>query len=110
MIERVCNKCGSQFFAKRNAVCPGCSGTMCRSVRLPLHNQTVGILCRDRHSSNDEITLFKHGSLTNTKMRTGGTWYNDDDNDFQVWTAKQWQRRYGKLPQKGSKEAVILEM
>ena len=96
METRVCNKCGAEFFVKPNTPCPeaDCTGTMCLVVTPVVGKQLAGWLYRGKV----EICFvpFACEQLTLSQGH--------------YWTAKEWQQTYGKLPRKGSKTAVILEI
>lgn len=112
--ERICNVCGYRAFASRNCPCPRgctgihCDGILCRVVTPVAGKRLSGILYRDKltdHPSCREITLVVDGF--NPLVLINGIWTGRIDLS---WSREKWQKEYGKLPRKGSKEAVILEL
>ena len=94
--EKQCNMCGNAYFSKETHPCPrpGCTGTMCRVI-TPLPGKRVsGVLYRDIECS-DNIWLYDEiGGATHSR----------------TWNTKEWKAQYGKLPRKGSKSMVIIEL
>ena len=114
-VERVCNRCGVRFYAPRNYHCPdfNCTGIM-STIIIPITNKRPsGVLCRDSRSRNSlpGIIFVQDASLSDME-RANGIWRlpSDAAGKCRSWTKEQWQEQYGKLPRKGSKEAILLEL
>ncbi len=118
-VEKACDTCGYRCFAKYGTiVCPGaphapdCKGTLCAIV-TPLPGKRVsGVLVRDRikHTSIfHEIHFLPNARLSNMNLLNCGRWQLDFSGHH-GWTTKQWKEQYGKLPRKGSKSMIIIEL
>ena len=112
--EKQCNVCGNAYFAFGNHPCPRprCTGTMCRVI-TPLPGKRVsGVLCRDKtDSSYYGIWFILGGSLVDLTMLSTGIWkWSFGTTTYRQWTKEQWKNQYGKLPRKGSKSMVIIEL
>lgn len=114
--ERECNVCGYRCYASQHCPCPtgGCSGIMC-AIITPLPGKRVsGVLCRDKTRAgyhNHEIRLILGVSLTDITLLSCGTWkWPYGKITYRHWTTEQWRAQYGKLPRKGSKQMVIIEL
>lgn len=116
LIEKECNTCGARFYARRNVLCKPythkCTGIMCRVVVPIAGKRLSGVLCRDKTScpTEKEIIFITNGLLEDVFMYKDGVWDYGRIGDCHEWTTEQWKEQYGKLPRKGSKEAVILEL
>ena len=119
-IEKACDTCGYRCFANcRTLICPGaphapnCKGTLC-SVITPLPGKRVsGVLCRDNEITEyDDIVFFPGESLENARLNSCDIWITktDTEDDVSTWTLDEWKNQYGKLPRKGSKQMVIIEL
>ena len=111
LIERGCPSCGHRAYAPANCSCPTLAGTMC-SVVTPLPGKRVsGVLCRDRDADGD-ICFFPGVALRDVKCNSpSGLWDAPIGVTLiQLWRVKKWIEQYGKLPRKGSKEMVLLEL
>ena len=122
--ERECNVCGCRVFTPVNSPCPHycvvkgkCPGVMC-SIITPLPGKRVsGVLCRDKGlvTEWDDIVFFPGLSLNDIEINRRNVWglpkrlYNVEWKN-RVWTTEEWKARYGKLPRKGSKSMVIIEL
>lgn len=111
-IGRTCDKCGEDGYADRGAVCPECSGTLCRVVIPKPNARMVGWLCRDKSDDDRYPIAFveDNGTLDDWKIHIEGHWDGYSGGIVESWTRKEWQATYGKLPRKGSKERVIIEL
>ncbi len=110
--ERECNTCGRRCFAQINYPCIECGGTFC-TVITPLPGKRVsGVLCRDKIDTGlHRIELILGASLTDMELSPGGVWkWPFNIFVYHLWTVKQWKTQYGKLPRKGSKSMVIIEL
>lgn len=112
-LTKQCNKCGFAGFYKKYAQCPLCSGTMCTVITKVSGNLVTGVLCRDKvpkYADGIEIIFLPHrDTLDDAYLNTLGLWYTEGCIS-EVWSAKEWKEQYGKLPRKGSKELVMLEL
>lgn len=95
-----CNVCGSKFYASKNCPCPmaKCDGVMYTIITPVSGKRLCGTLVRDtisRPNGPSEIYFYQ---------------YTDTIRGYRFWTVNQWQEEYGKLPEKGSSEPVILEL
>ncbi len=114
--ERECNVCGCRCFARLDFPCLSptvvpCSGTMCRVI-TPLPGKRVsGVLIRDKNPvrCTPEISLVT-GGLEGITLDDGIWIFYKEGAILHEWTAKEWKEQYGKLPRKGSKQAVIIEL
>jgi len=114
LAERKCSKCEMAFFTRRkNSRCPvsGCTGIMCAIIR-PIPGEYVsGVLCRDRTAMfKSEVTFFPNTRLDNIILDSDGVWISGTFNSLNCWTKEQWKEQYGRLPRKGSKEMILLEL
>ena len=120
-VEKACDTCGYRCFANcRTIVCPGaphapdCKGTLC-SVITPLPGKRVsGVLVRDGggSSSRHDINFIPQLSLVDAEKTSSGMWKwpVTHCHPYHYWTPEQWKEQYGKLPRKGSKCMVIIEL
>lgn len=113
--KRVCNKCGWEYTAPdsmKGVPCLAsdqCDGTMCRVIEHEPLRQVAGVLCRDNDTKS--IIIFIPGiSLIDVTLDPFGMWEITITAPNTEWTKEQWKAQYGKLPRKGSKEAVIIEL
>lgn len=110
--ERECNKCGRKCFAQVNYPCVECGGIFCLIV-IPLPGKRVsGVLVRDRikHTSIfHEIHLMTGVFLSDMNFLNCGRWQLIRT-PLRGWTVEKWKEQYGKLPRKGSKQMVIIEL
>ena len=111
-VSRVCNVCGCRCFAPSNCPCPqeGCHGIMCQVIPAVPGKRLAGFLYRDKSNPHG----FKnHYEVTFSPMDVDpmtmicGVWTGLS---VECWSAAEWKEQYGKLPRKGSKTAVILEL
>ena len=109
--EKTCNKCGTKYFTRQSRTCPDCDGTMCTIITPVPGKRVSGVLCRDGKTErmNDEICFFPNASLSDVILG-GDRWLCNTVNIFSSWSREQWKEQYGKLPRKGSKQAVIIEL
>ncbi len=114
--ERECNVCGFRCFTSHDYPCLSytvtpCAGTMCWII-TPLPGKRVsGVLYRDKESIvSDPIFFIKGSSGKNVALDSEGIWDIDEDFLDHTWSLKEWKAQYGKLPCKGSKQAVIIEL
>lgn len=116
--EKACNICGYRCFANcKTLVCPGaphapnCKGNLC-SVITPLPGKRVsGVLVRDRKQADhlEEISLLT-GPLDDLTLDEGVWTFWGEGTILCEWTVIQWKEQYGKLPRKGSRQMVIIEL
>ena len=106
-VSRICNVCGFRSFAPVNCRCPedGCHGIMCQVVTPVPGKRLAGYLYRDKITGSFEVCF--NPSFTKSMIRIGECWTGYPQFS---WSAEEWQERYGKLPRKGSKTAIILEL
>ena len=115
-IERECNVCGNRFFASKNTHCPTalCTGMMHRIVTPVPGKRVSGVLCRNPETNNAyDIMFVINASLSDVfrNSNRGNIWdHIYDEFNSREWTKEEWQKQYGKLPRKGSKDIVILEL
>lgn len=110
-IERECPNCKYTAWAAKGAKCPLChKAIMAKVIRFKIYRRIVGVLCRDKSKFNCYICFMENLS-SDLKLDEGGHWYANSAVEYvSCWNAKEWQQKYGKLPRKGSKEIVILEL
>lgn len=110
-----CSMCGRRYFSSGNCPCAneGCTGTMCRII-TPLPGKRVsGVLCRDRNSNSyHTVNFIPQLPLMNAEQTSSGMWKWPviHSSPYHHWTIKEWKAQYGKLPRKGSKQMVIIEL
>ncbi len=114
--ERECNVCGRRCFAGLGTLCNinNCGGTFC-SVITPLPGKRVsGVLVRDGGpvTNIDDIAFFPDVLLSDVETNMQGDWVVNHgfEGSDRSWTVKQWKKQYGKLPRKGTKQLVIIEL
>ena len=99
MSIRVCNKCDMTYFAKNGAVCPDCGGTMCVVITPVSGGRLSGRLYRKWADREDDLDICFQPDPSEGRRQWN-----------RYWSKKKWKEQYGKLPRKGSKIAVILEL
>ncbi len=119
--EKACDTCGYRCFANcKDLVCPGaphapdCKGNLC-TVITPLPGKRVsGVLCRDKDCHLPNPILFVTNiSREDIMLDLDGVWfwpYSPKGEAIRKWSVTQWKEQYGKLPRKGSKSMVIIEL
>ncbi|KKM07111.1 hypothetical protein LCGC14_1737210 [marine sediment metagenome] len=111
LVERTCPTCGNVGYAGRNCPCAICSGMMHRVVTLIPSKRVSGVLCRDGKSLGySRVEIFFVYDVSLTDVRWGCDQWLWDAPKWKSWTREQWREQYGKLPRKGSKEMVLLEL
>jgi len=110
-----CDRCGTTKYwgAKKSVPCPDCDGgVLCRVITLKPIKRVVGTLYRDKISGGYGEIAFVPDPLIWSLHE--GVWDGAEDiNGVSVsylWAREEWQAIYGKLPRKGSKERVIIEL